>query len=200
MLRLLRYPLIFFAPFAVAAGAVIADLQEAMSEKSMGAEGAPVVLEEYASFTCHHCAIFHMDVLPRLKEKYIDTGKLRFVYRDFPLDIYALRASQLARCVGNDKFFAFQGVIFKNQKKWVVSDDPLKSLLLLARQGGMSGEDFRQCVGHEGLEEALLKARLKYEKEWRIAATPTLVINGKKFEKGYRFEEVARAIEAEIND
>ncbi len=189
-----------FGFFVAVAEAEIADLGEAMSEKSLGSKEAPVVLEEYASLTCHHCAVFHREVLPKLKEQYIDTGKLRYVYRDFPLDIYALRASQLARCVGNDEFFPFLEVLYANQRKWTTSSDPLKSLLLLARQSGMSGENFRQCVGHEGLEKALLKERLQYEKKWKIAATPTLVINDEKFEKGYSFEEVSKAIEAELRN
>lgn len=201
MCRPLTSLLILFAAVMLAmppiATARIADLQEALSEKSLGDADAPVVVEEFASLTCHHCAAFHKEVLPRLKKEYVDSGKVRYVYRDFPLDIYALRASQLARCVGNDKFFAFLGVIYGNQKKWTTSEDPLKSLLLLARQGGMSGGDFRQCVGHEGLEKALLKERLGYQKKWDITATPTLIVNGKKV-KGYGFSEVAKAINAEL--
>ena len=190
------FALAFILFTTATATAAIADLNDAMAEKSLGDANAPVVLEEFASLTCHHCATFHSNVLPKLKEKYINTGKLKFIYRDFPLDIFALRASQVARCVGDDKFFTFIDVFYKNQRKWITSDDPLKSLLQMARQGGMSGEDFRQCVGHEGMEDALLKNRLQYQKRWKITATPTLVLNGKKFEAS--LDTLEKAIEAEL--
>ena len=94
----------------------IVDTIEALENKSIGEKEAPIKMIEFASLTCGHCAKFHNEVFPLIKENYIDTGKIHFTYNDFPLDKYALKASVIARCSGNQKFFSFLKVLYSKQK------------------------------------------------------------------------------------
>ena len=143
----------------------VADSIEALSEKVLGDENAPITLIEYASLTCHHCATFHNEVLPKIKSDYIDTGKLKFIYRDFPLDHYALMASMVARCAGNKKFFTFLKVLFKEQPKWTAAKDPFIALGHIARIGGIGKEEFKSCVGNKAIEDGILKSRIDADNE-----------------------------------
>src|SRR5439155_18141168 len=106
-----------------------------LGDNSLGSPDAPVTIVEYASMTCPHCAHFHETAFPELKKKYIDTGKVRFIFREFPLDSLALAGSMLARCAGTDRFFPMIETLFAQQKEWVVQK-PLQPMLSLARQGG----------------------------------------------------------------
>ncbi|MBC6444866.1 MAG: DsbA family protein [Alphaproteobacteria bacterium GM202ARS2] len=180
------------------AEAAIADTLEAMTEKVMGSTDAPVTLIEYASLTCGHCANFHNNVLPALKKRYIDSGKVKLVYRDYPLDIYALRAAMLARCSGDDKFFAFLKVLYQQQNNWARARDPLVELVHIANIGGIKGEDFKQCVGNKGLEDAILEERLRADKAYKITGTPTLIINEQKYTGAVTVEAISQALDAKL--
>lgn len=182
------------------AHAVIADTLEAMQEKSLGAAEAPVTLIEYASLTCGHCGNFHNEIVPTLQKNYIDTGKLRLIYRDFPLDGYALKASMLARCRGEKGFFPFIKVLYQRQMKWIQADDPLIALARIARLSGMSGEEFRQCIGNRGIEKALLQARLDASKEYKIKSTPTIIIDDEKYDGPLTIEAISEAIDRRLDE
>ena len=101
----------------------IVDTIEALQEKKIGDKQASIKIVEFASLTCGHCAKFHNEVFPKIKKEYIDSGKIVFTYRDFPLDKFALKASVIARCSGNDRFFSFLKVLYKIQKVWTSSQD-----------------------------------------------------------------------------
>lgn len=173
----------------------VADSIEALSEKVLGNENAPITLIEYASLTCHHCATFHNEVLPKIKSDYIDTGKLKFIYRDFPLDHYALMASMIARCAGNKKFFTFLKVLFKEQPKWTAAKDPFIALGHIARIGGIGKEEFKSCVGNKAIEDGILKSRIEADREFKIESTPTLIINGEKYDGARTFKKLKKYID-----
>ena len=122
-----------------------------LPDMSIGSADAPNVIVEYASMTCPHCAQYDKVVFPEFKTKYIDTGKARLIFREFPLDGLAARASMLARCAGPDRYFAMIDAMFQSQESWVVEGpEALDRLLQLARQAGFSKEKFDECLGRQG--------------------------------------------------
>ena len=174
----------------------IVDTIEALESKSMGEEKAPVKIIEFASLTCGHCAKFHNEVFPLIKENYIDKGKIFFTYNDFPLDKFALKASVVARCSGNKKFFSFLKVLYNKQKDWTRTQDPFKSLLKIAKIGGLKNDEIKVCVGNKSIEDGLLKQRLQSTKVYDIKATPTLYINGEKYDGDLTFEALKLKIDS----
>lgn len=177
----------------------IVDTIEALESKSMGEEKAPVKIIEFASLTCGHCAKFHNEVFPLIKENYIDKGKIFFTYNDFPLDKFALKASVVARCSGNKKFFSFLKVLYNKQKDWTRTQDPFKSLLKIAKLGGLKNDEIKVCVGNKSIEDGLLKQRLQSTKVYDIKATPTLYINGEKYDGDLTFEALKLKIDSLLN-
>lgn len=176
----------------------IADTLDAMQEKVLGNSDAPVTVIEYASLTCPHCGHFHNGILPDIKKEFVDSGKVRFIYRDFPLDHFALRAAMLARCNSHRDYFAFLDVLYKDQQRWITAQDPLVALLRLARLAGINGEDFKQCVGNKGLEDAILQQRLQAAKKYRLQATPSFIINEELYTGELTFDGIKSAIEEQL--
>ena len=129
----------FLGP-ALAGGARAAGNAE--GDMVVGSDDAPVTIIEYASMTCPHCADFHLNTYGKLKEAYIDTGKVRLVFREFPLDGLALQASMLARCAGPKRFFAFIDVLFTQQAGWARASDPMSALARIGRLGGVGAKKF----------------------------------------------------------
>ena len=154
---------------------------------------------EFASFTCGHCAKFHNEVFPKLKEDFIDSNKMFFTYKDFPLDKYALKASVIARCSGNSKFFSFLKVLYSKQKDWTRTQDPFKSLLKIAKLGGLKNDEIKVCVGNKSIEDGILKQRLNFSKKFDITATPTIYINGEKYNGDLTYEALKLKLESILN-
>ena len=147
---------------------------------TVGKKSATVTIVEYASMSCPHCAAFHKNVLPKLKEKYIDTGKALLVMREFPLNEVAVAVSMIARCAGdNDKTAALIDVYFDQQDKWLVRGDIVPKLLDLAKQAGFTKESFDKCLADEGLYKKLVKQRDVASKQFGVSRTPSFFINGK---------------------
>ena len=174
----------------------IVDTIEALAEKKIGDESASIKMIEFASLTCGHCAKFHNEVFPLIKENYIDTGKVSFVYRDFPLDKFALKASVIARCSGNDRFFSFLRVLYNKQKDWTRTEDPFKSLLKIAKLGGLKNDEIKVCVGNKSIEDGILRERLNSTKTYEIKATPTIYFNEEKYEGDLTFEALKLKIDS----
>lgn len=152
----------------------------------LGDKNAPVTIIEYASMSCSHCAAFHNSTFSDLKEKYIDTGKVKFVFRDFPLDEPGLRGAMMARCAGRegaDKYVKFTKVIFNTQSNWVSKKNYLEVLANLGKLGGMKGEDFDACMADKKLEDSVVKSKYLGSKQLEIRSTPTFFIN-KEMHKG----------------
>ena len=150
---------------------------EALPEMAVGSESAPVTIIEYSSLTCPHCAHFHKDVYPPLKEQYIDTGKARYVMREFPLNEAALAGAVAARCLEPSRYFAFTGLLFAKQNDWAFKDDALAPLKALAKQAGMSGEEFDKCIDNQDLQKKILAVRDEGQKKG-VNATPSFFVNG----------------------
>jgi protein-disulfide isomerase len=164
-----------------------------LSDLVVGNADAPVTVVEYASMTCGHCAHFHTTVFPTLKEKYVDTGKVRFVMREFPLDNLAAAASMLARCAGEGKSFPLISVLFAKQDDWAfVKGDPRPELLKFAKQAGFTQESFEKCLTDQKLLEDISAVRTRAADTFGVNATPTFFVNGKKL-NGVALEDFEKA-------
>ena len=152
----------------------------AVGDMELGAKDAPVTIVEYASMTCSHCANFHMGPFRELKAKYIDTGKVRMIFREFPFDPVALQASMLARCVGAKRYFGMLNVLFKSQAKWANSSKPQQALGKIARLGGFTDARFKACMTNQDLADMILKSRLNGSKKYGVDSTPSFIVNGVK--------------------
>ena len=148
----------------------------------IGSADAPITMIEYASMTCPHCAAFEAETFPALKSKYIDTGKVRFVLREFPFDPYATAAFMLARCAGPDKRDAMVQLLFAQQKNWAYADQPLQGLTNVVKQTGMSQDQFNACLRDRTLYDQVNAIRDTAAKKFGVDATPTFFVNGKKIE------------------
>lgn len=153
-----------------------AEVPDPLAERSLGAADAPVTIVEYSSLTCPHCATFHRETLPKIKKDYIDTGKARYVYSDFPLGRLALGASMIARCVEPQRYFGFLEMLFRGQQSWATSPEPLKELERMARFGGLSERDFVACLDNRTLLQGLQERARMAQERHDINSTPTFVI------------------------
>jgi protein-disulfide isomerase len=163
----------------------------------LGKADAPLVLIEYASLTCPHCARFHNEVLPRLKSQYIDGGRLKLVYRDFPLDRVALQAAQVARCVPTERYYAFLEVLFRQQEQWTAGRDPavmIDRVKQFAALAGLPRDRASACVDDQSMQMKIVGAAQAGEKDYKVSGTPTFVINGKRHTGGPSFEDLDKAL------
>jgi protein-disulfide isomerase len=167
---------------APAPGAKGNPLQLTGDDRILGSRDAPVTIVEYASLTCPHCAHFTVEVLPKLKPKWIDSGKVKLVLRDYPLDEPALRAAMIARCAAPDKFYALIDTLFAGQQQWVLAKDYKAALARIALLSGMSKKDFDACLENKTVENGVLQSRLVATQDLGVNSTPTFFINGAKFD------------------
>lgn len=159
----------------------------------LGVASAPITVIEYSSLTCPHCASFHANTLPDIRKNYIDTGKVRLVYRHFPFDQAALMAAALAECAGRDRFFKFLDVLFGSQSTWARVADPLAALTSIGRLGGLKADAIAACFNDKAMLDRILDSRVVGAKEFDVNSTPTFIINGEKLvgaEPYERFVEV----------
>lgn len=145
-----------------------------------GNPNAPVTIVEYASMTCTHCAAFHHDVYPALKKNYIDTGKVKFILREFPLDPLATAAFMLAREMG-DKRDAVVDLLFTQQKNWAFVDKPLDGLANILKQAGLGQEKFEAVLKDQDLYKKVTDVRARGNEKFGVNSTPTFFINGDKY-------------------
>lgn len=144
--------------------------------RSLGSAKAPVVVYEYSSLGCFHCADFHLKTLPQLKKEYIDSGKVRVVFSNFPLDQTSLKAAMLASCMPNSKYHDFINVLFKKQRSWSMSFNPEKTLAQLAAANGMSESEAYKCMEDKERAQEIVGRRQEAMKTVDIKGTPTFVI------------------------
>lgn len=171
------------------------DVDSIMQDRFIGNADAPVTVVEYASMTCSHCANFHNEKLAAVKQELIETGEVKFIFREFPLDAVALRASMMARCAPQDKFFGLLQVLFANQRRWVGADDPIKAMAKMGKLAGISDARFEACLMSKDLETAILEGRQTATTEFKVNSTPSFVFdNGAHVESGAidvnRFKEI----------
>ncbi len=170
-----------------------------LGDMSEGSEDAKVTIVEYASMTCPHCARFHKNVYPLLKEKYIDTGKVRLIMREFPLDRLALAAIMLARCAEKSQFFPMINVLYKEQSTWKTSKDPATELFKIAKQAGFTEEKFNSCLKDKEIAKGVLDVMNKGRDTFKVSSTPTFFINGQKLNGGLSFEDFEKLVLRHLN-
>ena len=203
ILNLYRYVrrIAFAILLAVAAAtpAAAIDAETALKERAIGDPAAPVTMIEYASLTCPHCASFHNDTYKAFKERYIDTGKVRMIYRDFPLDGVALRAAMMARCTVEQRYFGLLQVLDKSQNNWARAKDPVKELAKICRLAGIDQAAFDACMASEELLDGVLRVRQQAAADG-VRSTPTFVIGGVVYPGSRSLEELAEIIEPLLID
>jgi len=178
---------------ARAEGPSVAELMQPnpLGEMAMGSENAPITVIEYASMTCPHCAHFSETTFPELKKRYIDTGKVRFLFREFPLDQLAFAGFLLARCAGPDKYFPMIETLFAQQRDWVVQK-PLQPMRAIAKQAGVSQEAFDACLDDRKLIDGIEKVRTQAAEKFGVNSTPTFFVNGKRLSGALSIEEMEK--------
>jgi protein-disulfide isomerase len=191
------------SPFRLIADAIAqsgADVAKPVSlpDMALGPANAPVTITEFASMTCPHCAAFNETVFPKIKSEYIDTGKIRYVFREFPLDIKAAAGSMLARCIAKDdagKYFAVIDMLFKQQNDWVLKNTT-ETLIRIGKQAGLSQQAVEDCLKDQALLDKIA-ADQKYASEvLKVDSTPTFFINGEKIKGETSFAEFDKRIQS----
>ncbi|WP_111431669.1 DsbA family protein [Rhodobacteraceae bacterium DSL-40] len=171
-----------------------------VNEMSLGSPDAPVTLVEYASFTCPHCAAFAADVMPQIKENYIDTGKVRLVFREVYFDRAGLWASMIARCAPEDRYFGISDLLFQRQRDWAVASTPeemMQKLFGIGRQAGLTDAEMESCMSDEAYAKELVETFQKNIAADEVEATPTFFINGQK-ESNMGYAEFAQKLDAAL--
>lgn len=167
-----------------------------LPEMTMGDPKAPVTIIEYASMTCSHCAHFATTTFPALKSRYIDAGKVYFIFREFPLDPLAAGAFMLARCAGDGKYFPLVEKLFAEQKNWAFVQNPIQPLFGLAKQeAGFTEQSFEKCLSDQKLLDSIDEIRQRAQQKFGVNSTPTFFINGKIFRGAMTIEDVEKQIQ-----
>ena len=162
------------------------NMDAVLAPRAYGNPDAPVVIEEYASLSCGHCAQFYNKVLPKLKAKYIDTGQVYFVYHDFPLNAPALTATVIARCMPQDRYFTYVSYLYKSQDSWAYEGNYENILKQNAKLAGGNGDAIEKCLADDNLRAVLVGNMQTAAKDLGVNSTPTFIINGKKAFSGVR--------------
>ncbi|MGB9153417.1 MAG: thioredoxin domain-containing protein [Alphaproteobacteria bacterium] len=166
------------AVFVLAASSVAQAADDRMGDRVLGNPNAPIKVEEFVSLTCSHCAEFYNTVLPELEKRYVDTGKVKFIMRDFALNGIDLKAFAVARCMPADEFYPFVKTLYANQVSWAFSGgDPIAKMIQYAKLGGLSEDKAKACAADTKLQDALVAERTDAGTKYKIEATPTFIIN-----------------------
>jgi len=175
---------------------IIADTSNSIQRIYEGSKDAKITIITYESLTCGHCADFHKDIYPQLKKEFIDTGMVKIEFRHFPLDMAALNASKVSQC-NNDGKSDILHFLFSNQKKWAIGEtvetanEKLKKLL----KDENIVADFEKCINNKKIEDYVLNDRIEGVKKFKVNATPTIIINNKKFDKSLNYKNLKKSIE-----
>ncbi len=171
---------------------------QSLPDMALGPATSPVTITEYASMTCGHCASFNETVFPKLKSEYIDSGKIRYVFREFPLDIKAAAGSMLARCIAKDdagKYFAVIDMLFKQQNDWVTKNTT-ETLTRIGKQAGLSQQAVEDCLKDQALLDKIAADQKFASEVLKVNSTPTFFINGEMVKGSTSFEEFDKKIKA----
>lgn len=167
-----------------------------LPEMALGSADAKVTVVEYMSMTCPHCAHFHNETFDKIKEKYVDTGKVRFIIREFPFDPRAAAAFMLARCAPNNAYFPMVSMMFKQQQTWAAAEDGKAALLQMSKLAGFTQESFEKCLTDQKLLNDVNAVRERGAKEFGINATPTFLINGKRYAGAMSVESMSALLDS----
>jgi len=166
----------------------------------LGSKKAPVIVVEYASMTCPHCAHFDETAYPQIKKNYIDTGKVRWILREFPLDPLAAAAFMLARCAANDsapRYYDMVNTLFHQQDSWAV-EKPIPPLMAIAKQAGMTEDKFKACLADQKTLDKVQAERQVAIDKFKVNATPTFFIDGTKQEGALEYDQFAKLLDARL--
>jgi protein-disulfide isomerase len=177
--------------WTVAALAAPLNVDDQLKDVVKGDPKAPNTIIEYYSLTCGHCAKFHVNILPKLKKNLIDTGKAKFIARDFPTSQLGVLAHMMARCAPRNRYYPYIDTLFSNWSHWMNSKDPVAALKQIGKLGGMSTEQFDACMKNEKLFKGIQKSQDHAQKKFGVDSTPTIIVNGKKVEGTYEAIEKA---------
>jgi protein-disulfide isomerase len=179
------------APAAKDADVPVVELMKPgeLPDTFLGKADAPVTIVEFSSMTCSHCADYHREVFPDLKKKYIDTGKVKYIVREFPFDNVAAAAFMLTRCVDTSRRYDMIDILYKHQDDWAFKDAPLEDLKRLSKQAGFTDETFNKCLSDEKLLKSMEDNRERAYKEFSIHSTPTFFVNGKRMKGAHSMKE-----------
>ena len=164
----------------------------------LGANEAPVKIKIFSSLTCPHCADFHLNVVPEIKEKYVDSGKVQLIFIDFPLDQVALNASKLLHCLEQKKQITFLDNIYENQSQWTSGldlNEVNNNLKEIVKILGINSAEFDKCLNNEVIEDKILSDRINGHQKYSINSTPTIIINEKKLEGSASFKNIKKKID-----
>ena len=164
----------------------------------LGTNNAPVKIKIFSSLTCPHCANFHTKIVPEIKKKYVESGKVQLIFIDFPLDQAALNASKLLHCLDQKKQISFLDTIYENQNEWTAGsniNEINNKLRKIVKILGISPTRFDKCLNDEAIEDKILNGRINGHQKYNINSTPTIIINEKKFEGSASFKNIEKKIE-----
>lgn len=177
----------------------LAASSRSLDDKIMGDQNSPVTVIVYSSLTCPHCATFHTVILPKFKAQYIDTGKVKLIYRDFPLDPLATVAAMLTRCTSCDEvYFRFLDALFASQVSWIKTNKPRQVLVTLAKLGGMTDMDVERCFSDAALLDGLNSVKSEASSKYGVNAAPSFIINGKTHVGIESYEVLSALVETQL--
>ncbi len=194
--------IVFFIVFFILPISANTVLEVTEDDFVVGDKNAPVTIIEYASLSCSHCANFHNNTLNDLIKEYVDTGKARIVFRDFPFNYPALLGSMVLRCIPEDVRYDYMNALFQLQQKWVVRENAksTQELYKIMQSGGMTKEEFETCTNNVELENTILQALIAAQNEFNIQSTPSFLINGNLVEGNKSIKEFRQIIDKILSE
>ena len=162
---------------------------------TIGNDNAPIKIKVFSSLTCPHCADFHIKVVPKIKEKYIENGTVQIIFIDFPLDQFAFNASKLLHCLDKEKQIFFLDTIYENQNHWMSGADANQinnNLKNMVKNLGVDSNQFDKCLNNDTISDKILNGRIKAHKKYSINSTPTIIINEKKLDGSVNFKNIKK--------
>ena len=171
-------------------------------ELVIGDIDAPIIIIEYASMSCSHCASFHNNTLPDIKKEYIDTGKVRMVFRDYPFNYPALLGSMMMRCISNDVRYDYMNALYQLQSTWVNKDPKIskKELYKIMQSGGMTKDEFNECYSNLDNENLILEGVMAAQKDFNVKSTPSFIVNGNLIEGNKNIKEFRQIIDKILSE
>ena len=168
----------------------------------IGNKDAPITIIEYASMSCSHCASFHNNTLPDIKKEYIDTGKVRMVFRDYPFNYPALLGSMMMRCISSDVRYDYMNALYQLQNTWVNKDPKIskKELYKIMQSGGMTKDEFNECYSNLDNENLILEGVMAAQKDFNIKSTPSFIVNGNLVEGNKNIKEFRQIIDKILSE
>ena len=177
-------------------------LEISEDEFVIGDKDAPITIIEYASMSCSHCASFHNNTLPDIKKEYIDTGKVRMVFRDYPFNYPALLGSMMMRCISSDVKYDYMNALYELQNTWVNKDPKIskKELYKIMQSGGMTKDEFNECYSNLDNENLILEGVMAAQKDFNIKSTPSFIVNGNLVEGNKNIKEFRQIIDKILSE